>query len=438
AVLAALSLGCSPPFAVWSTGGLETMAFALALFATFERLVLRRAGVDPVGGALAALALALLRVEGIAWAVAIALLAAFTRAFSAQPAMRPLRRFALLLFGSYALYFAWRWSYYGLPLPNTVYAKSGFGAALLARGASYLAVYLLTFVPVAPLCGLVTVPDRRWCAAGPAVAAMVLGAAAFAVLVGGDFMAMARFLVPGLAFETLLFGMLLQRISEAAPARRAAPALVAALQIAVSALPAFDLHAVPASLRDRFHFRLNSGQPRSEYAQWQFMNENSREWKAKGLALRAIAAPGDSVVAGAIGNVGYFSDLTVFDRVGLVDREVASLPLDPEQLHSPGHDRLVEPVFFLRRHPTFLDAQLLVGEALAPEVLDAQVKRWLATRAASGYAPDFRLSLEGEVAPALLLVWRAVAPGQDAGERWEQFFARARAIDWAGLRAARR
>ena len=144
------------------------------------------------------------------------------------------------------------------------------------------------------------------------------------------------------------------------------------------------------------------------------------------------------MVAGAIGNVGYYSDLTVFDRVGLVDREVASLPIDLAQLHSPGHDRLVDPVFFLDRHPTFLDAQLLVGNALAPEVLDAWVQRWNKSRAASRYAPDFRISLDGEVAPALLLVWRAVAPGQDAGERWEQFFARARAIDWAKLRAAPR
>ncbi len=439
AAIATLSLGCFPPFAVWSTSGLETMAFALALFATFERLVLRRAGVDPIGGAAAGLALALLRVEGVAWVIAIALLAAFTRAIAAQALMLALRRFTLLFVGGYAIYTAWRYHYYGLPLPNTVYAKSGFSAPLLARGASYLVVYWLTFVPIASLAATRVVPDRRWRAAGPAVAAVVVGMAAFSVLVGGDFMAMGRFLVPGAAFSTLLFGMLLQRTAESVPARlrRAAPVLVAVLSVAVSALPAFDRHLVPAALRDRFHFRLNSPEPRSEYAQWAFMNENAREWKAKGLALRALAEPGDSVVLGAIGNVGYYSDLTVYDRVGLVDRAVAQLPIDPTRRGSPGHDRYVDALFFLDRNPTFLDVQLLVGDQLAPEVLSAQAQRWLVTRASDRYAPDFRVAFEGEVAPSLLLVLRSVAPGQDASARWERFFARTREIDWARLRAAR-
>jgi arabinofuranosyltransferase len=41
AFFATLTLASFPPFALWSTSGLETMAFALALFVAFERLVLR-------------------------------------------------------------------------------------------------------------------------------------------------------------------------------------------------------------------------------------------------------------------------------------------------------------------------------------------------------------------------------------------------------------
>jgi len=432
--LATLSLGCFPPFAVWSTGGLETMPFALALFVTFERLVLRRAGVDPVGGALAALALALLRVEGIAWAVVVGLLAAFTRARAGPHAARPLLRCALLLFAGYAVYYAWRFSYYGLPFPNTVYAKSGFGAEVAARGARYLISALLTFLPIAPLLGCAAVLDRRWRTVGPAVAAMLFGVAAFAVLVGGDFMAMGRFLVPGLPFQALLFGLLLQRVAEAAPQPRAAAALVAAVSIAISLLPAFDVHVVPASIRDRFHFRYNADTPRSEYEQWVSMNENARLWRGKGLALRAIAEPGDSVVLDAIGIVGYYSDLHVFDRLGLVDREVATQRQGAAQLRSPGHDRYVGPLFFLDRNPTFLEALFLIGDRLAPEVLAREAQRWLVSPAADRYAPDFRIARDGdEYAPSLLLVWRS-GP-QDAAVRWERFFARARTIDWERLRA---
>jgi hypothetical protein len=435
--LAALALACTPPFALWSTGGLETMPSALALFVVFERLVLRRPGPDAIGGAAAALALALLRIEGIAWAAAVGMLAAIVRAREGAPALRPLARYAALVLGGFALHLAWRLSYYGMPLPNTAYAKGGFSAAVLARGARYAIAYLLTFLPLGPLLGLAVLRDARWRGAGAAAAALAFGAVAFAVAVGGDFMAMGRFLVPGLPFAALLFGALLQRIGEALPQwRRAAPAAAAAAQIAIAGLPAFDLHVVPASLRNRFHFRHNFETARSEYRQWQFMNENAREWRAKGLALRAIASPGDSVVLGAIGAVGYYSDLVVYDRLGLVDREVAHQPFDPTRLQSPGHDRDVGALFFLDRQPTFLESQLLVGETLRREVFDAHVQRWLATPGTARYAADFRVSYEGEgeLGPSLLLVWRMVAPGQDAGARWESFFARARSIDWTRLR----
>jgi arabinofuranosyltransferase len=42
--LGTLALGCTPPFALWSSGGLETVPFALLVFLTFERLVLREGG----------------------------------------------------------------------------------------------------------------------------------------------------------------------------------------------------------------------------------------------------------------------------------------------------------------------------------------------------------------------------------------------------------
>ena len=44
----ALGLGLFPPYALWSTGGLGTMAFALSAFATAYFLVLRPAGIAPL------------------------------------------------------------------------------------------------------------------------------------------------------------------------------------------------------------------------------------------------------------------------------------------------------------------------------------------------------------------------------------------------------
>ena len=87
--IATLMLACSPAFAVWSTSGLETMPFALLLFVTFDRLILRRAGIAPVAAGIAGLATALIRVEGVYWAALLVPLALFTRRRALEPIPEP-------------------------------------------------------------------------------------------------------------------------------------------------------------------------------------------------------------------------------------------------------------------------------------------------------------------------------------------------------------
>ena len=58
--------------------------------------------------------------------------------------------------------------------------------------------------------------------------------------------------------------------------------------------------------------------------------------KEVALALRTHLEPEDSIVAGAIGRLGYYSGLKIYDRVGLVDRRVALLPRNPSKLRSSG------------------------------------------------------------------------------------------------------
>ena len=69
AAAATLIWALYPPVAVYSTSGLATMPFMLMLFVTFERLILRRGGICPIGAGLAALTLALLRIEGLCWVI---------------------------------------------------------------------------------------------------------------------------------------------------------------------------------------------------------------------------------------------------------------------------------------------------------------------------------------------------------------------------------
>jgi hypothetical protein len=115
--LATLSLGVFPPFAAWGTGGLETMPFALALFVTFDLLVLREEPA-PARAALAALCLSLLRIEGICWAMLVGLIAFLSRVKDRR-AIRSFAFYFLILSFGYGLYFAGRYAYYQLLFPTS-------------------------------------------------------------------------------------------------------------------------------------------------------------------------------------------------------------------------------------------------------------------------------------------------------------------------------
>ena len=375
-----LGLGLFPPYALWSTGGLETMAFTLFTFATAYFLVLRPAGIAPYRGALAGVAMALLRTEGIAWALLISLLGIVTRRMRGEAVWRPVAVYVVIVGTAFSVYFAWRYSYYQLLFPNPVYAKIGFSPEVALRGLRYVASFALTFVT--PLLLALAAGYVAWREA-PKPVALALGTLslafpAYAVVVGGDWMAMGRFLIPGFAFGALLTGWLMTRLwehlssmVETATVARLVKHLVFVVlvgsTIAVGLLPAWNVHLVPDSVRHAFHFRYDWEYKATEFELWRefrFRSVNQVD-KEVALALRTHLEPEDSIVEGAIGRLGYYSGLEIYDRVGLVDRRVALLPRNPSKLRSPGHDSQVERAspIFLEDVPTVLDYRRITGPA---------------------------------------------------------------------------
>ena len=361
-----LGLGLFPPYALWSTGGLGTMAFALSIFATAYFLVLRPAGIAPYRGALAGVATTLLRTEGIAWSLLIALLGIVTRRLRGEAVWRPVAVYVAIVGTAFSVYFAWRYSYYQLLFPNPVYAKVGFSPEVALRGFRYVAAFVLTFVT--PLLLLPAAGYVAWREA-PKPVGLVLGTLslafpAYAVMVGGDWMAMGRFLVPGFAFGALLMGWLAVRLWERLTSRFVVMAVVITT-ITVGLLPAWNVHLVPESVRHAFHFRYDWEYKTTEFELWRNQRARSVNQAEKeiALALKTHLRPGDSIVTGSIGRLGYYTDLKIYDRVGLVDRRVAMLPRDPNKLRSPGHDSQVErdSDIFLVDVPTVLDHRRITG-----------------------------------------------------------------------------
>ncbi len=406
-VLAAATLGCAPPYFIWSTSGLETMPYALLLFVTFQRLLLRRTGPACVSGGIAGLGLALIRVEGIAWALFIGVLAYLKRPSASQSrtlnvsggqtersVARPVKAdeaaevhssssatsrpdehaatnatrallpyFSIVLIG-FAIHYACRHAYYGEPLPNTAYAKMGLSDASIIRGIKYVLAYFLVMIsPVVAIAGMIIGLRSAYRSIMAPVAGIALASLAYGVLTGGDFMTFWRFLVPGfVVFSTLLVGVLLKVMWHRGAVTKIAGSALAAVMIVLTVLPAYDVHLLPRSILESAHFR-GSWEYRTERDMWEHMDRNTREWIATGITLSEYAEPGDTCVLTGIGAIGYYSDLFIYDQAGLVTPAVARRPVTAPNT-TPGHDKLVPASFFLNKQP---DIFYVVAHPQEPE-----------------------------------------------------------------------
>jgi hypothetical protein len=126
------------------------------------------------------------------------------------------------------------------------------------------------------------------------------------------------------------------------------------------------------------------------------MRSNAARWELLGRALGRHTRPGESIVTDAIGAVGYFSELFVFDQYGLTDREAVHREILSGR-RSAGHDRLVEPEYFLPEQPTYLGAHLVFGARTDERGDDAPPTGYrvesIRLAAAEGYPPDTVLKL---------------------------------------------
>lgn len=356
-VAAMAFLALLPPVWVWSSGGLETAPAALALWAMVWALFLQQSGPRPVAAGVAGGVLALLRPEGVLLALVVCgfgfLLGGGARRTALRGASSAAAGLALLAAGGWMMF---RLAYHGDFVPQTVHAKGALTAFRVERGAAYVGAFLLGFpgVLVALLAAPFAIGVR---AARPAVLACLgtaLALLAHAVLVGGDFMPMGRFLVaalPLVAFPAgTAFGIAFARSPRGA-------AVVAACAVAVSMPPAWNLCWWPTPLAELLHFRGDRPVGETEYLTWRQLRNGARSDALLVRELRKHVRPGDSLVREAIGVVGYGTSLRVLDTFGLVTRK-------PEAAHvllpngTPGHDRMVPWSMFLEDKPTWIHAHL--------------------------------------------------------------------------------
>jgi arabinofuranosyltransferase len=410
ALLPCIYLALAGPFAAWAAGGLETNLFAawlaLALHA-FGRYAQGGAGPRALWLCFGALLLATLtRPEGaLAWAVLLCVAAAAS-AGRARAALRELAAPLGATLGLFALYFAWRWSYFGYPLPNTYYAKTGGGLVQAGRGLRYAIFFLRDFgLPFSLLLALALLP-RSGARAGSraaggtlerlgtrlrehallaACAALVLAWSAYVVWVGGDYMAMYRFFVPVLPALSLLLAAATRR-AFAAPLLPGPRCALAGAGLALACLGT----AVQSTPLETLLY----GQPPQMHGNWRGVQ--TERWHVARLSAigRFFAAhahgPEESLVTDAIGAISWYSGLRVHGMHGLVDPVLSHRPAPGLGSGWPGHERVDLAYLFSLRPSYFMFGRKLVPErprrAALPAFLDRELVREY--RLASGWVED--------------------------------------------------
>jgi arabinofuranosyltransferase len=318
--IAVVGLGSTYTFTSWAVSGMETAmcAFFVTLAAGLMMTALRRTDeTDEVsvaislGAGIAFGLLTLVRPEQIfVWVLAMAGL------FVIGP--RSVRRVLLLAaiptLLIHAGLVAWRFSYYGSLLPNTVVAKSGGGLLYMLLGAKYVLAGLVGTVGILGV-GWLAIPqlfrtgtDRRF------LIFYVIGFLVFIGVSGGDWMPGYRFFAPVLPLLWLLTALgFLSLVARALP--RVSPAVVTALVCLLCAA---------SFLQGRDLIRAELEYP-TGIKQLSWTTSPERMVAAKELS--GIVPPGATLAIGECGFVPYYApEVRIFDVFGLMTPEIAGLP----------------------------------------------------------------------------------------------------------------
>ena len=347
--LAALLLAADGSFALWAVGGLESPLFAFLVLAGGLAYLreMRDPGAVPLSGAWFALA-AMARPEGL-------LVYAVTGLH--QVALRLIREHKLATgqdwqrLGLFALlwgpWYAFRWRYYGFPLPNTFYAKVVFGdsGAQRARGLAYAGTFMRVHLGYLPLAvALLPLLRRRWRMWSSYFVSLVLVYGVYIACVGGDW-SVGRFFMPLMPmFYALLGGGLIVVgeglggwvVGKVSRCKRDLPSgwvvgkagrwLAAGLVVAGLMAGLFvqsSLNGEKALYLDPFDARL-AGRARTAMGRW--LHDH---------------VPRDTFIAvDAAGQMPFYADLRALDLYGLNDLHIAHRQVEGMGEGTPGHEKM--------------------------------------------------------------------------------------------------
>jgi len=225
-------------------------------------------------------------------------------------------RWSAPAFGVWAAYFAWRYNYYGLPLPTTYYAKSVVSLNDPDRGVRQAWDFLRDSGAL-PLIPLMTVPllrGARRAAFGLSVA--ILLQVFHAANVGGDWMPFNRFFLPVVPLAAVLAGAGTAELWRFV-ARSTIVSRWGTRAVLLASLAFTGVHLHSASV--------DTPQETDKLGNAAHVGKHTREslLVATDLMAYVVRRPGDRLVTDYAGVFSVFTDAEVIDMWGLCNVDIA-------------------------------------------------------------------------------------------------------------------
>jgi hypothetical protein len=353
-------LATSGPYAAYASSGMQTSMFAFLIVAGVAREMAERddATRRPLSSVILALA-AMTRPEGclvfgMVWLYRLA------DPPGGRRDARAMARWTLGFVVPFGAYFLWRYTYYGYLLPNTFYAKVGGTAAQLERGAKYVGKFFVVMgAPILALPGFVMGRRERLLALSAAIAAPYL---AYILLVGGDYMAMFRFMVPIMPLLALAMPLPLIVLARRLPRPAVLAPAVAAIVVVIGLAPSLNLEGLTVNpppsgpfLKehvkvDNWYLRMrqHTAFPRLISERW-YVNRFS----LLGIWMQRELPPETSVAYYGIGAIGFYCEHPIHDMWGLNDAFLAHLEMPKMGSGIAGHEKR-DFLYTLRREPSYV------------------------------------------------------------------------------------
>lgn len=237
----------------------------------------------------------------------------------------------------YIPFFLWRWDYYGYLLPNTFYAKVGFGWSQLWRGLIYAGDFFVadSVVILLALIGVVFAYRRQQSRGLGLLFGVSIAIVIYSILVGGDPMPALRFVVPTLAPLAILAAVGIRSIT-------VKPVIIGLLTLAVVAF-----HIVQININYDIELLIRA-------------DKVYIRGKEVGLWLKENLPPTTLLATSTAGSIPYFSGFKTIDMLGLNDAHIAHRDMKEMGSGIAGHEK-GDGAYVLSRNPDLIQFASSLG-----------------------------------------------------------------------------